>query len=211
MAFHDVRFPLPLALGASGGPERRTDIVTLTGGRETRNQRWRDSRRRYDAGSGIRSLGDLYAVLEFFEARAGALHAFRFRDPFDWKSCRADWEPTALDQAIGTGTGSLARFPLVKLYGDQAGQWKRAIRKPVAATVLVAVNGLAARRTDYTIDLAEGAVQFLPGTLPPAGAAVTAGFEFDVPVRFATDRLDISMEAFQAGRLPAIPLIEVMP
>jgi uncharacterized protein (TIGR02217 family) len=103
--FHDIRFPLRLALGASGGPVRRTDIVNLSNGREQRNQRWRDSRRRYDGGSGVKSLADLYAVLEFFEARGGQLYGFRFRDPLDWRSCSPDLSPSPFDQPLGTGDG----------------------------------------------------------------------------------------------------------
>ena len=87
-SFHDVLFPIAISFGATGGPERRNEIVTLTSGREKRNARFSQSRRHYDAGTGVRSLSDLHEVLVFFEARRGSLHAFRFRDPFDMKSCR---------------------------------------------------------------------------------------------------------------------------
>ncbi len=209
MAFHEIRFPLRLALGLSGGPVRMTDIVSLANGREARNQRWRHSRRRYDAGSGIRSMADLYTVIEFFEARAGALHGFRFRDPMDWKSCRPDGTPTPLDQPLGTGDGERRAFPLVKLYGDPAGRWQRSIVKPVAGTVRIAVSGVELREGEAVTDETTGLVTL--AAAPSAGAAVTAGFHFDVPVRFATDRLDISLEAFAAGRFPAIPLMEIEP
>ena len=140
--FHEVRFPLRLALGTSGGPVRRTDIVNLSNGRENRNARWRGSRRSYDASSGIRSLADLYAVLEFFEARSGRLNGFRFRDPLDATS-RAPGDPvTASDQVIGTGDGTTASFALSKTYGDAGGNWVRAIAKPVAGSVLVSVDGV---------------------------------------------------------------------
>lgn len=209
MAFHDIRFPLRLALGISGGPSRQTDIVSLANGREARNQRWRHSRRRYDAGSGIRSVADLYEVLEFFEARAGALHGFRFRDPLDHKSCRPDLAPTPLDQVLGRGTGTQKSFPLVKTYGDQAASWQRPIAKPVAGTVRVAVSGIETRAGEASVNAATGLVTF--ATAPAEGAVITAGFQFDVPVRFATDRLEVSLEAFAAGRLPTIPLMEIEP
>lgn len=211
MGFHDIRFPLRLALGTSGGPVRRTDIVNLSNGRESRNRRWQDSRRAYDAGSGVRSVGDLYQVLEFFEARGGALYGFRFRDPVDFKSCRPDSMPAATDQPLGTGDGVMSRFQLVKTYGDAAGSWERQIAKPVAQTVKLAVNGQPMAAGGFTIDSASGAVTFLPGFIPAAGWPVTAGFEFDVPVRFATDRLEINLEAFEAGRIPTIPLLEILP
>ena len=209
--FHEVRFPLRLALGTSGGPVRRTDIVSLSNGREQRNRRWRDARRQYDAGSGVRSIGDLYAVLEFFEARAGQLHGFRFRDPLDFKSCAPDAAVTAGDQLIGTGDGVAASFQLVKTYGDAGGASLRDIAKPVAGTVMVSVGGMTAAPADFTVDVLTGGVTFVPGKIPPEGAEVRAGFEFDVPVRFDTDRIDIDLTQFQAGRIPTIPLVEIKP
>ena len=208
-AFHEVRFPLRLALGTSGGPVRRTDIVNLSNGRENRNQRWRNSRRAYDAGSGVRSVSDLYAVLEFFEARGGQLYGFRFRDPVDFRSCPPLTVPTAMDQRIGTGDGVTARFQLSKTYADVAGGWTRTIAKPVAGSVVVSVNGVAV--TGFTTDHETGMVTFAGGQAPAAGTAIRAGFEFDVPVRFDIDRIDVSLSAFEAGRIPSIPLVEILP
>ena len=208
-AFHEVRFPLRLALGTSGGPVRRTDIVNLSNGRENRNQRWRNSRRAYDAGSGVRSVSDLYAVLEFFEARGGQLYGFRFRDPVDFRSCPPLTVPTAMDQRIGTGDGVTASFQISKTYADVAGGWTRTIAKPVVGSVVVSVNGVAA--TGFTTDHETGIVTFAAGQVPAAGAAIRAGFEFDVPVRFDIDRIDVSLSAFEAGRIPSIPLVEILP
>ena len=120
MAFHEQRFPLRLSLTSSGGPGRQTDIVSLSNGREARNRRWRFSRRRYDVGTAVRSVSDLYAVLEFFEARGGQLHGFRFRDPVDGSSAPPGAAVTPLDQLLGTGDGETAAFQLVKAYGDGA-------------------------------------------------------------------------------------------
>lgn len=205
--FHEVRFPLRVALGTTGGPRRRTDIVDLSNGRESRNARWKDSRRQYDAGSGIRALADLYRVLAFFEARGGELHGFRFRDPIDFRSCAPDASPAAEDQRIGTGDGQTRVFQLVKTYGDAGGKAERTIAKPVAGSVVVAVDGVTVG--DFDVDTTTGLVTF--GAAPGSGAAVTAGFEFDVPVRFATDRIDVDLAAFDAGRIPAIPLVEIRP
>jgi uncharacterized protein (TIGR02217 family) len=210
-AFHEVRFPLRLSLATSGGPVRRTDIVNLSNGRENRNSRWRDSRRSYDAGSGIRSVADLYAVLEFFEARSGALYGFRFRDPVDCASGPPGVPVTPFDQVIGTGDGATLQFALRKTYADVAGQSLRQIAKPVAGTVVVAVNGVVVPVGGFACDPATGLVAFAAEAAPPAGVPVTAGFGFDVPVRFATDSLDISLSAFQAGRIPSIPLVEILP
>jgi uncharacterized protein (TIGR02217 family) len=211
-SFHDVLFPVAVSFGATGGPERRNEIVLMTSGRERRNARFSQSRRHYDAGTGVRSLEDLYDVLAFFEARRGSLHAFRFRDPFDMKSCRPGQAVTPLDQPIGLGDGSRARFPLIKIYGTAQDPYKRDILKPVASTVRVAVNG--SERTSpagFTIDATTGEVVFPPGGIPAVNAVVSAGYEFDVPVRFNTERLEVSLKAFKAGQIPSIPLIEVQP
>jgi uncharacterized protein (TIGR02217 family) len=210
--FHDVRFPLRLSLGTSGGPVRRTDVVNLSNGRESRNSRWRDARRSYDAGSGIRSVGDLYEVLEFFEARSGELYGFRFRDPVDWTSTRPGAAVTPLDQVIGVGDGTAQTFQLTKTYGDTGGRSVRAIVKPVAGTVTVAVNGVRLAGRDFSCNFATGMVMFPAAAAAPGpGMTISAGFEFDVPVRFATDRIDINLSAFNAGRIPSISLMEIMP
>ncbi|MBE7183653.1 MAG: DUF2460 domain-containing protein [Methylobacterium mesophilicum] len=209
-AFHDVRFPLALAFGATGGPERRNEIVQLQSGHERRNARFSGSRRCFDAGSGVRSLSDLYELMAFFEARRGSLHAFRFRDPFDMKSCAPDGVVRATDQTIGTGTGTEARFALAKTYGTGPDAVRRVITKPVPGTVRIAVAGVEKSGAAFTLDASAGEIVFAAGHVPLAGQAVTAGFEFDVPVRFDTERLEASLTAFKAGQVPAVPLVEVL-
>jgi uncharacterized protein (TIGR02217 family) len=208
MSFHEIRFPTTLSFGSVGGPERRTDIVALGSGFEERNTPWAHGRRRYDAGLGVKSLTDLYAAVAFFEARRGRLYGFRWKDHLDFKS-KGPLEPvTAVDQTIGTGTGALTAFQLSKTYTSGPASYVRPVKKPVGGTVSVAVGGVAKTLgTDYTLDLTAGVVTF--AVAPANGASVTAGFEFDVPVRFDTDRLEISLAAFKAGELPHIPIIEV--
>lgn len=210
-SFHDVLFPTAISFGATGGPERRNEIIALTSGREKRNARFSQSRHRYDVGTGLRSLDDLHEVIAFFEARRGSLHAFRFRDPFDHKSCRPGAVPSALDQNIGNGDGVIRRFRLVKAYGADDQAYLRMIGKPVLPTLRVAVGGLAIASDAFTFDDATGEVVFAEGAAPGSMLAVTCGYEFDVPVRFDTDRLEISLKAFKAGQIPSIPLIEVQP
>jgi uncharacterized protein (TIGR02217 family) len=210
MPFHDIRFPTSISLGASGGPERRTDIVVLGSGHEERNQRWADSRRSYEAGYGVKSLGDLQQVIAFFEERRGRLHGFRWKDHADFKSCAVALAPTAADQRIGTGDGVLAAFRLVKRYGADFAPWLREITKPVPGTVTIAVAGVAqVEGADYFLDYGNGLVTFEPGSIPGAGAAITAGFEFDVPVRFDTDRLTVNLDQFSAGSIPNIQILEI--
>jgi uncharacterized protein (TIGR02217 family) len=208
-SFHEVQFPLRLALGTSGGPWRRTDIVALSNGRESRNQRWKDARRRYDAGSGVRSVADLYEVVAFFEARAGQLYGFRFADPVDFQSCGPEGVPTAGDQLLGVGDGSRTAFQLVKNYGDAGGSTQRLIAKPQAGSVMVSVNGVTLGSGGFSVDETTGIVTLMAA--PGIGAPVRAGFMFDVPVRFDTDRIEVDLDSFRAGRIPSIPLIEVKP
>ncbi len=206
MAFHEVRFPTDLSFGALGGPERRTEIVTLANGHEERNSPWAGSRRRYDAGLGLRRLEDVEALLAFFEARAGQLHGFRWKDWADHRSAPASRPVSALDQDLGAGDGARVGFTLRKAYASGAQVHHRAILKPVAGTLQVAVAG-ALQETGWVFDLASGEVRF--DSPPEAGEPVTAGFEFDVPVRFDTDRIEVSMATFQAGEVPRVPVVEI--
>ncbi|MGN6683091.1 MAG: phage distal tail protein, Rcc01695 family [Devosia sp.] len=206
MSFHPTRFPLDIALGARGGPERTTDIVTLSSGREERNSRWAQSRRRYNAGYGVKSRAEMQAVLAFFEERRGRFHSFLWRDGLDHSS-GAD-TPTALDQAIGTGDGSTTAFQLIKVYGAAFDPYVRPITKPVEGSVKLAVDGVELASGGFTVNTLTGVVTL--AAAPGDGVAVTAGFLFDVPVRFDTDRLDIELSSFDAADVPAIPLIEVL-
>src|SRR6056297_3532290 len=200
MDFHEVRFPTAISFGSSGGPERRTDIVVLGSGHEERNSRWADSRRRYDAGYGIKTLDQLHEVIAFYEERRGALYGFRWKDPGDWKSCPPMQVPTADDQVIGLGDGTTAAFQLVKAYGGAHAPWVREITKPVAGSVVVSVGGATqAEGTAFTVDMGTGLMTFAGGHVPGAGQEVRAGFQFDVPVRFDSDRLEVNVAGFEHG------------
>lgn len=201
MAFHEVRLPARLAFGSTGGVERRTEITTLGSGFERRSTPWAEGRRRYLIGAGLRSLDDMAALTAFFEARRGRLYGFRFRDFADFKSGAPGAAVTATDQGIGTGDGTRRTFRLSKAYGDH----RRIIAKPVEGSVRAAVNGV--ETTGFEVDHATGEVTL--ATPPPAGAAVTAGFVFDTPVRFDADRIEVTLESFGAGRMAAMPLVEV--
>jgi uncharacterized protein (TIGR02217 family) len=203
-AFHDVRFPVAVGLGASVVPTFSTLVAAGASGHEQRNAQWADARLEFDAGVGVRSEDELAEVIAFFRARRGRAAAFRFRDPSDDSSNGMTGMPGAEDQLLGTGDGVQTRFALVKRYGDGADAQVRAITRPEPGTVRVAVGG-AEVLAGWTV--AGGAVDF---QVPPAaGAAVTAGFRFDVPVRFAEDRLEVSLAAFRAGELPSVGLVEV--
>lgn len=208
MQFHEVRFPTALSFGSIGGPERRTDVVTLASGFEERNTPWAHSRRRYDAGIGLRSMDDIDTLIAFFEARRGQMYGFRWKDWADFKSCKPSAQVAATDQVIGTGDGVATGFALRKAYASGDAVYARPVAKPVAGTVLVALDGVTVvEGSDFSVDIATGVVSFL--VAPSAGVSVTAGFEFDVPVRFDTDRIQTSAATFRAGEVPDVPVVEL--
>jgi len=208
MNFHEVRFPANLSLGSVGGPERRTEIVTLNSGFEQRNSPWAESRRRYDAGVAMRSMDDLDKVLTFYEARRGPLVGFRWKDWADYKTALPSQEPAFDDQEIGVGDSVTATFQLCKNYRSGDAVYCRTISKPVVNTVLLGIEGVEMFQGDhFDVDTASGVVTFYDP--PPEGARLSAGFYFDVPVRFDSDRLEISVAGFQAGEIPSVPVVEV--
>jgi uncharacterized protein (TIGR02217 family) len=206
--FHDVRFPLPLAFGASGGPMRRTDITPLASGAEHRNTPHAQSRRRYNAGAGVKSIDQLAELISFFEARFGQLHGFRFRDPLDYKSCKPSENISSTDQIIGGGDGETRKYSLSKNYSDEVSNYERRITKPLPQSAKIALNGIEVPSSEFDLNGQTGDVVF--AVAPPPESIITAGFEFDVPVRFDTDQLDVSLEAFGAGQVINIPLIEIL-
>jgi uncharacterized protein (TIGR02217 family) len=209
--FHEIRFPLDVALGLHGGPERKTDIVITGSGREERNSRWANSRRKYDAGFAIKTIDALSNIVVFFEERRGRLTGFRLRDRLDHKSCINSNIPLPADQTIGIGDGIKTSFQLKKRYGTSFAPYDRDIKKPVIGTVRVAVSGVEKTLgTDFDLDVTTGIITFRAGRIPALNSGITAGFEFDVPVRFDTDYLDIDLSAFEAGAIPRIPLIEII-
>ncbi|TCD06842.1 TIGR02217 family protein [Erythrobacteraceae bacterium CFH 75059] len=195
--------PYPLALGrdTSVAPEFSTTVVATASGHERRTALWADARLQFDVGPGLRSEAELATLLAFFRARHGPARGFLLRDPFDHSSHGMTGTPSPGDQVLGTGDGRKGRFALVKHYGEQ----RRRITRPEAATVRVSVDG--EERHDWHLE--PGGIIVFDAVAPPPGAVVRAGFLFDVPVRFAQDRLEISGVAFAAGEAPSVPLVEV--
>lgn len=203
--FDDVSYPLALGRDAATVAEFSTSVATTASGFERRNSLWSDARLRFDVGPGIRSEEELGTLLAFFRARRGAARGFRLRDPSDFSSNGMTGLPGPADQILGTGDGILSTFALVKRYGGGPEAQSRRITRPHAASVVVSVNGTPTG-SGWTLDAA-GVIRFT--TPPPEGAVVRAGFTFDVPVRFAEDRLELSGATFAAGDVPSVPLIEI--
>jgi uncharacterized protein (TIGR02217 family) len=208
MAHLAIEFPRDVAAGCLGTLERRDEIVTLASGFDEVNQRWAHARRRWSAGLGIRSADNLAAVLAVYEEARGRLHSFGFRDWMDWRSAPPSVPVTAGDQPLGSGDGARTRFALVKTYGA-VNPYVRRIVLPHPASVRVAVGG-AETAAGWTLE-GNGVVAF--DAAPPPGADVSAGFTFDVPVRFASSTLSVEwaffLESGGSGRAPDVELVEV--
>jgi len=206
MAFHEVRFPTDISFGSRGGPRRKTLIATSASGYEERNSQWADSKREYNAGYGVKDINDIHRVLAFFEERRGQFHGFRWKDKADFKSCEPRTKPHYLDQQIGTGDGVTLEYQLTRSYGSDFNPYTRDIKKPVEGTVTIGVGGQELA-SGWSVDTTTGVITF--DSAPASGQPVTAGYEFDVPVRFNTDYMEIDLSAFQAGNIPSIPIVEV--
>lgn len=203
-AFDDIPYPLALGRDASVSPEFSTSVAVTASGHERRASLWSDARLRFDVGPGIRSEAELGVLISFFRARRGAGRGFRLTDPFDFSSNGNTAPPTMTDQVLGIGDGLTASFRLVKRYGDGPEPQIRPITRPHAGSVLVSIDGVEA--SGWTLE--PGGVIALADA-PAAGAAIRAGFLFDVPVRFAEDRLEVSGAVFAAGEAPSVPLVEI--
>jgi uncharacterized protein (TIGR02217 family) len=197
MSFHDVRFPVDIAYGSTGGPAYSTDIVELASGYEQRNINWASARARYNVAHGVKTRTQLDELIAFFRARKGRAYGFRFKDWTDY---------SASSQAIGTGDGVAVDFQLMRHYASGDVVESRAITKPVSGTVLIYKNGVL-QTSGYAINHSSGVVSF---TSPPAsGVVVTASFEFDVPVRFDTDKISAVLDNYGSHSWNDIPLVEV--
>lgn len=203
-AFDDELYPLPLGRDAGVSTEFSTAVAVTASGFEHRRSQWQDARLSFDVGPGIRSEADLGVLIDFFRARRGAARGFRVADPLDFSSNAMTGTPTMLDQIIGNADGLAATFQLRKSYGPSSDPQIRAITRPRVDTIVISVDGVI--ETDWTY-AAGGKIVF--ASAPASGAVIRAGFLFDVPVRFAEDRLDVSGLSFAAGEAPSVPLIEV--
>lgn len=204
-AFDDVLFPISIGREASIAPVFSTQTVESLSGHERRSSDWADARLRFDAGPGVRSEADLVTLIDFFRARRGAARGFRFADPLDNQSAPHGEAVSPIDQKLGTGDGATSQFQLAKYYGTGVDAQQRLVTRPVAGSIRVAVDGVEA--VSGWIHAGGGVVAF--DSAPASGALLTAGFRFDVPVRFAEDRLEVSWATFAAGEAPSVPLLEI--
>ncbi|QSR16698.1 DUF2460 domain-containing protein [Novosphingobium sp. KA1] len=204
-AFDDVLYPIALGRDATVIPEFSTTISVTASGFERRNSLWSNARLRFDVGPGVRSDAELGELIAFFRARRGPARGFRLRDPSDFSSNGMTGLPAAADQLLGIGDGLRADFALIKHYGSEEALQVRRITRPDVSSLTVALDGTVQVGNWRLLPL--GVIVF--ETAPPAGARISAGFEFDVPVRFAEDSLEIAGSAFAAGEAPSVPVVEI--
>jgi uncharacterized protein (TIGR02217 family) len=197
MAFHEVQFPNDIAYGATGGPEFATSVVATASGFEQRNINWSAARGRWDVASGLKKQTQLDTLVAFFRARKGRAHGFRFKDWTDFK---------ATAQALGTGNGTITTFQLIRTYSSGGATDVRTITKPVAGTVKVYLAGVQ-QMSGWSVNTTTGIITF--STPPANGVAVSADYEFDVPVRFDTDRMAVTIEQINLHQWSGIPIIEI--
>ena len=196
-SFHEVRFPDNIAYGATGGPEFATTVVVTGAGHEQRNVNWAEARGRWDVGSGLKTQQQLDELIAFFRARKGKAYGFRFKDWTDDK---------ATGQLLGTGDGVQTQFQLVKQYPSGSVVEVRTVTKPVAGTVRIYKDSVE-QLSGWSVNVTTGLVTFT--TAPAAGVEITADFEFDVPVRFDTDHMAVTIETFRLHRWQQIPILEL--
>ena len=194
MAFDNVRLPEQIERDSQSLPRFQTSVVTLGRGAEQRNVDWAQPRARFDISYGIQDEDDYHEIRDFFYARIGKARGFLFKDWSDYK---------ATNQLLGIADGVKTKFQLVKRYVSSV-TFIRKIIAPVGGTVKVYVNGVL---TTASVDLLTGEITFFS---PPASStAITADFEFDVPVRFDTDELPIQIHIFSAASIGSIELVEL--
>lgn len=204
--FHDILFPLTIALASTAGPEFSTDVTETAGGWEKRNQNWAGARLRFNVASGVKTRADYEELLAFFYGRAGRAYGFRFRDWSDHKSCDVDAVPAHDDQLIGTGDGANQFFQLRKAYVSGPVTYHRKISRPVPGTVLIGLGGIE-QISGWSVDATNGRVTF---DVPPGpGVQVSAGYVFDVPARFDVDRLEPAWLVEDVVQLPDLPIVEI--
>lgn len=196
MAFDEVRFPEAISYGSSGGPGFSTTVLQLSSGFEQRNVNWAATRARFNVSHGIKSRADMDALITFFRARQGRARGFRFKDWSDY---------TITNQTIGTANGVLQQFQIIKTYTSGSQTYTRTITKPVSGTLAFTVNGGAPGA--HTVNYNTGVITF--SSAPATGDIVITTCEFDVPVRFDIDQMDVQHDFWETQSWPNIDLVEV--
>ncbi len=197
MGFDEVRLPTNIEIGAQGGPQFNTTIIALSSGFEKRNINWADSKGTWDIGYSIRYKEDLDTVIQFFYARRGRANGFRFKDWSDFELPK---------QLIGIGDATNTAFQVFKRYTSGGVDFDRTLTKLVTGTLQLYLNNVL-QSTGYTVDYDTGLITF--ASAPGNTVQVSVACEFDVPVRFDTDKLNLNMQMVDLGSITGISLVEL--
>lgn len=222
MTFHDVRLPDDVERGAVGGPRFKTTVLTLESGFEKRNIDWAQARGQWDVGYGIMAKEDeaaqfatLDIIRNFFYARQGRAHSFRFKDWTDFDIGDKN-NPTVTNQQIGLGDDVTVAFQIFKQYSSGGITYDRPLTKIVSGTQTILLDNVVQTDPgDYTIDLNTGIVTFVVAPASTGGGGpgseeiVQVVCEFDSHVRFNIDQLQTNLEIFTAGSIPQIEIVEL--
>lgn len=208
MAFHDVRLPISIEQGAVGGPEFKTTIQQLASGFEQRNIDWSVARGRWDIGFPIDET-NWTDLLDFFYARSGRAHSFRFRD---WSDYRVGDHANEIPAQIGLGDGVTVAFQITKDYSSGGTTYSRNITKPVAPVRVFVDSVEQTEGVDFTVVLTTGVITFTGAPSGSPDPVIEVLTEFDVPVRFDIDHLPITMEVahqLELARISGVDIVEV--
>lgn len=200
-AFDAIRMDDNISYGSSGGPQFSTTILTITSGFEKRKQNWVQVRAEYDVAKAVRTREQMDDLLRFFYCRRGRARGFRY---YDWNDAYAE------NATIGIGNGTRTVWQLFKLYDGGAVTYARPITKPIVGSITgLRLNGVE-QPTGWSCNHETGLITF--NTAPGAGVVISIdGFEFDVPVRFDTDFLNITHDFWETMSAPSIALAEIKP
>lgn len=204
MAFLDERISDEISRNAVFSKARRIVVITSRNGHEHRNELWEGAKREYLIAFGTRDIGLIQQLSAFHERVGGQRDGFRLKDWFDHTSSADPTIPiTDADQTLepildDPASGTAHRWQIVKRYGSVI----REITKPVDGTVRIRGHS-----TGFAINHLTGIITF--DNPIPISPAPTCGFEFDVPVRFADDALDVEIGYIENAAVPEVTLIEL--
>lgn len=196
MSFLETRFPESISFNSSSILEFKTSVISTKNGSEQRNINWRSNRMKFNIVNGIKTKAELDEIISFFRNVRGRAYGFRFKD---WTDYKAEKQP------IATGDGETKSFQLIKTYIIDNNIYVRKITKPVISTVKVCINGAVV--DDVELDLKTGIITF--NEAPALDDEIEADFEFDVPVRFDSDVLEITMDTVNTGKVKDVVLVEI--
>lgn len=221
--FVDVYLPPDIrAYPWTSSPRWSTTITQVASAAEHRNQNWLNPLHSFKASQAVRCHEELEDLLEHWMVMRGPLFTFPMQDPLDFASARlkkANLAPAlaGTDQFIAFGDGFTRVFTLQKKYTRGGVDYFRPITLPVVETVELMLNAIPVDDSGspggpYTVDVVRDTGELIFSHAPPVASILTAGFLFDVPVRFlGDDSFDRIVSAFQVDGFADLDFVEVRP